>query len=116
MKAKLIALVEKDYLRSDIPEFKAGDSLKVYYKVKEGEKERVQLFEGVVIRVNGGGIGKTFTIRKISNGVGVERIIPINSPAIDKIEVTKIGKVRRAKLYYLRGLSGKNARIKEIRK
>ena len=116
MKAKLIELVEQQYLRSDIPEFKAGDTLKVYYKVKEGEKERTQVFEGVVIRVNGGGIGKSFTIRKISYGVGVERIIPINSPAIEKIDVLKIGKVRRAKLYYLRGLSGKNARIKEIRK
>ena len=116
MKTKLIELVEQQYLRSDIPEFKAGDTLKVYYKVKEGEKERTQLFEGVVIRVNGGGIGKTFTIRKISYGVGVERIIPINTPAIEKIDVLKIGKVRRAKLYYLRGLSGKNARIKEIRK
>lgn len=116
MKAKLIELVEQQYLRSDIPEFKAGDTLKVYYKVKEGEKERTQVFEGVVIRVNGGGIGKTFTIRKISYGVGVERIIPINTPAIEKIDVLKIGKVRRAKLYYLRGLSGKNARIKEIRK
>lgn len=116
MKSKLIELVEQQYLRSDIPEFKAGDTLKVYYKVKEGEKERTQVFEGVVIRVNGGGIGKSFTIRKISYGVGVERIIPINSPAIEKIDVLKIGKVRRAKLYYLRGLSGKNARIKEIRK
>ncbi len=116
MKTKLIELVEQQYLRSDIPEFKAGDTLKVYYKVKEGEKERTQVFEGVVIRVNGGGIGKTFTIRKISYGVGVERIIPINTPAIEKIDVLKIGKVRRAKLYYLRGLSGKNARIKEIRK
>jgi large subunit ribosomal protein L19 len=116
MKEKLIELVEQQHLRSDIPEFKAGDTLKVYYKVKEGEKERTQLFEGVVIRVNGGGIGKTFTIRKISYGVGVERIIPINTPAIEKIDVLKIGKVRRAKLYYLRGLSGKNARIKEIRR
>ncbi len=116
MKTKLIELVEQQYLRSDIPEFKAGDTLKVYYKVKEGEKERTQLFEGVVIRVNGGGIGKTFTIRKISYGVGVERIIPLNTPAIEKIDVLKIGKVRRAKLYYLRGLSGKNARIKEIRR
>ncbi len=116
MKTKLIELVEQQYLRSDIPEFKAGDTLKVYYKVKEGEKERTQVFEGVVIRVNGGGIGKTFTIRKISYGVGVERIIPLNTPAIEKIDVLKIGKVRRAKLYYLRGLSGKNARIKEIRR
>ncbi|MBR8700861.1 50S ribosomal protein L19 [Fusobacterium sp. DD29] len=116
MKEKLIQLVEKDYLRTDIPQFKAGDTLAVHYKVVEGNKERVQVFEGVVIRVNGGGIAKTFTIRKISAGVGVERIIPVNSPRIDKIVVLKVGKVRRSKLYYLRGLSGKKARIKEIRK
>ncbi|MGL4253206.1 MAG: 50S ribosomal protein L19 [Fusobacteriaceae bacterium] len=116
MKEKLIQLVEQNYLRNDIPTFKAGDSVDVYYKVKEGDKERTQLFEGVVIRVNGGGIGKTFTVRKISNGVGVERIIPVNSPMIEKIEVIKIGKVRRSKLYYLRALSGKKARIKEIRR
>lgn len=116
MKEKLIQLVEQSYLRNDIPNFKAGDSINVHYKVKEGNKERVQLFEGVVIRVNGGSVAKTFTVRKVSNGVGVERIIPINSPLIDKIEVLKIGKVRRSKLYYLRGLSGKKARIKEIRK
>ncbi|MBP6062561.1 MAG: 50S ribosomal protein L19 [Fusobacteriaceae bacterium] len=116
MKEKLIQLVEQAQLRNDIPFFKAGDSVDVYYKVKEGNKERVQLFEGVVIRVNGGGIGKTFTVRKVTNGVGVERIIPINSPLIDKIDVIKVGKVRRSKLYYLRGLSGKKARIKEIRR
>ena len=116
MKEKLIQLVEKDYLRTDIPQFKAGDTLAVHYKVVEGNKERIQIFEGVVIRVNGGGLAKTFTIRKISAGVGVERIIPVNSPRIDKIDVLKIGKVRRSKLYYLRGLSGKKARIKEIRK
>ena len=102
MKEKLIQLVEQAQLRNDIPFFKAGDSVDVYYKVKEGNKERVQLFEGVVIRVNGGGIGKTFTVRKVTNGVGVERIIPINSPLIDKIDVIKVGKVRRSKLYYLR--------------
>lgn len=116
MKERLIELVEKDYLRTDIPHFKAGDTIGVYYKVKEGNKERVQLFEGVVIRVNGGGIAKTFTVRKVTAGVGVERIIPVNSPMIEKIEVLRIGKVRRSKLYYLRGLSGKKARIKEIRK
>lgn len=116
MKEKLIQLVEQNYLRNDIPEFKSGDTIGVYYKVKEGNKERVQLFEGVVIRINGGGIAKTFTVRKVTAGVGIERIIPINSPMIEKIEVLKIGKVRRSKLYYLRGLSGKKARIKEIRK
>ncbi|WP_319371374.1 50S ribosomal protein L19 [uncultured Ilyobacter sp.] len=116
MKEKLIQLVEQNYLRTDMPQFKAGDTIVVHYKVKEGEKERIQLFEGVVIRVNGGGVAKTFTVRKVTGGVGVERIIPINSPMIEKIEVKRIGKVRRSKLYYLRELSGKKARIKEIRK
>ena len=116
MKEKLIQLVEQNYLRTDIPSFKAGDTIAVYYKVKEGNKERVQLFEGVVIRVNGGGIAKTFTVRKVTAGIGIDRIIPMNSPMIDKIEVLKVGRVRRSKLYYLRGLSGKKARIKEIRK
>ncbi len=116
MKERLIQLVEETQLRNDIPEFKAGDTIAVYYKVKEGDKERVQVFEGVVIRVNGGGVAKTFTVRKVTAGVGVERIIPINSPSIDKIEVKRIGRVRRSKLYYLRGLSGKKARIKEIRR
>ncbi len=116
MKERLIQLVEETQLRNDIPEFKAGDIIAVYYKVKEGDKERVQVFEGVVIRVNGGRVAKTFTVRKVTAGVGVERIIPINSPSIDKIEVKRIGRVRRSKLYYLRGLSGKKARIKEIRR
>lgn len=116
MKERLIQLVEQNYLRNDIPQFKAGDTIGVYYKVVEGNKERVQLFEGVVIRVSGGGVSKNFTIRKVTGGIGVERIIPMNSPMIDKIEVLKVGKVRRSKLYYLRELSGKKARIKEIRK
>ena len=116
MKEKLIELVEKDQLKTDIPEFKAGDTVAVHYKVKEGIKERIQVFEGVVIRVSGGGISKNFTVRKVSSGVGVERIMPINSPLIEKIEVKRIGKVRRSRLYYLRELSGKAARIKEIRK
>ncbi len=115
MKEKLIQLVEKAYMREDIPKFKAGDTVKLHLKVKEGDKERIQVFEGVVIRLNRGGIAKTVTVRKISNGVGVERIVPLNSPSIAKIEVLKIGRVRRAKLYYLRGRSGKAARIKEIR-
>ena len=116
MKEKLIELVEKDYIKTELPQFKAGDTIVVYYKVKEGNKERIQLFEGVVIRVSGGGIAKNFTVRKVSSGVGVERIIPLNSPLIDKIEVKRIGKVRRSRLYYLRNLSGKAARIKEIRR
>lgn len=115
MKERLIQLVEDSQLRNDIPNFKAGDTIAVHYKVKEGDKERVQIFEGVVIKVSGGGAAKSFTVRKVSAGVGVERIIPVNSPSIEKIEVKKVGRVRRSKLYYLRGLSGKKARIKEIR-
>tara|TARA_Y100001968_G_scaffold317137_1_gene345761 strand:+ start:506 stop:850 length:345 start_codon:yes stop_codon:yes gene_type:complete len=103
-----------EYLKDDIPAFKSGDTINVGVKVIEGNKSRVQNFEGVVIAISsGGGIDKTFTIRKISNGVGVERIFPINSPNIDSIKVVKKGKVRRAKLYYLRNLKGKAARIKE---
>ena len=116
MKEKLIELVEKDYLKADVPQFKSGDTVAVHYKVKEGNKERIQVFEGVAIRVSGGSVAKNFTVRKISSGIGVERIIPLNSPLIEKIEVKRIGKVRRSKLYYLRNLSGKAARIKEIRK
>ena len=109
---KLRDLVE-DQFRTDLPKFKAGDRVKVYVKVIEGDKERIQPFEGDVIAVRGSGIGKTFTVRKISSGVGVERIFPLNSPKIQKIEVLREGKVRRAKLYYLRNLSGKAARIKD---
>lgn len=116
MKNQFIELVEKSQLRSDIPEFKAGDTIQVYYKVKEGNKERIQLFQGVCIAFSGQGLTRSFTVRKISDGIGVERIFPINSPMIDKLVVKAVGRVRRAKLYYLRGLSGKEARIKEIRK
>ncbi|MFB6363932.1 50S ribosomal protein L19 [Paenibacillus elgii] len=111
----LIQEITKEQLRSDIPSFRPGDTLKVYVKVIEGSRERIQLFEGVVIKRRGGGISETFTVRKISYGVGVERTFPIHTPKIDKIEVARRGKVRRAKLYYLRGLRGKAARIKEIR-
>ena len=103
-----------EYLKNDIPVFRSGDTINVGVKVIEGNKTRVQNFEGIVIAISsGGGMDKTFTIRKISNGVGVERIFPINSPNIDSIKVIKKGKVRRAKLYYLRDLKGKAARIKE---
>jgi large subunit ribosomal protein L19 len=102
-----------DQIRTDLPNFKAGDRVRVHVRVIEGNKERIQPFEGDVIAVRGGGMSKTFTVRKISNGVGVERIFPINSPKIQKIEVLREGKVRRAKLYYLRKLSGKAARIKD---
>jgi large subunit ribosomal protein L19 len=108
---KLQELV-KDQLRDDLPEFKAGDRIRVYVRVVEGDKERLQPFEGDVINVRGGGINKTFMVRKVTSGVGVERIFPYNSPKLAKIEVIRRGKVRRAKLFYLRGLSGKAARIK----
>ena len=114
--ADLIKLVEKEFaqVRESIPSFKAGDTINVHVKIKEGNKERVQQFQGVVIQRRGtGSNGETFTVRKISNGVGVERIFPIVSPSIEKIEVTKLGKVRRAKLYYMKGRQGKAARIKE---
>ncbi|WP_256792462.1 50S ribosomal protein L19 [Terrabacter sp. Ter38] len=102
-------------LRSDVPDFRAGDTLKVHVKVIEGTRSRVQVFQGIVIRRHGGGIGETFTVRKISFGVGVERTFPVHTPVIDKIEVMTRGDVRRAKLYYLRGLRGKAAKIREKR-
>ncbi|MEX2462182.1 MAG: 50S ribosomal protein L19 [Paenibacillaceae bacterium] len=111
----LIQEITQEQLRSDLPSFRPGDTLKVYVKVIEGTRERIQLFEGVVIKRHGTGISKTFTVRKISYGVGVERTFPLHSPKIDKIDVARRGKVRRAKLYYLRELRGKAARIKEIR-
>jgi large subunit ribosomal protein L19 len=111
----LIQEITKEQLRKDIPSFRPGDTLRVYVKVIEGSRERIQLFEGVVIKRRGGGISETFTVRKISYGVGVERTFPLHSPKIEKIEVARRGKVRRAKLYYLRGLRGKAARIQEIR-
>jgi len=112
-----VDLVQKKYLRGEaLPDFRPGDTLKVHVKIKEGTRERIQVFEGIVIAKQHGGLDETFTVRKISNGVGVERIFPVNCPSIDKVEVTRKGKVRRAKLYYLRKLSGKAARIKERRK
>ncbi|HIS29472.1 MAG TPA: 50S ribosomal protein L19 [Candidatus Avamphibacillus intestinigallinarum] len=111
----LIAEITKDQLRTDRPDFKAGDTVKVDVKVVEGDRERIQVFEGVVIKRQNGGISETFTVRKISYGVGVERTFPVHSPRVDDIKVIRRGKVRRAKLYYLRNLRGKAARIKEIR-
>ena len=111
----IINVLEQEQLRTDIPEFRAGDTVRVHVKVVEGTRERIQIFEGVVIARKGAGISENYTVRKISNGVGVERIFPIESPAIDSITVNKVGKVRRAKLYYLRALTGKKARIKEKR-
>ena len=113
----LIKTLEKDLIPAkELPEFKAGDNISVHYKIIEGSKERIQVFRGDVIQRKGSGLTQTFTVRKISNGVGVERIYPLYSPNIDKIEVHKHGKVRRARIYYLRGLKGKAARIKELRK
>ncbi|MDN5332709.1 MAG: large subunit ribosomal protein [Tepidanaerobacteraceae bacterium] len=109
----LLRAVEEEQMRKDIPEFRPGDTVKVYTKVVEGNRERIQVFEGVVIARKGGGLRETFTVRKVSYGVGVERIFPLHSPRIEKIEVVQRGKVRRAKLYYLRNLRGKAARIKE---
>ena len=116
MDLSLVDKITKEQLRSDVPEFKVGDTLKVHVRIQEGNKSRIQVFEGVCVDRSNGGIGATFTVRKISNGVGVQRTFPVNSPVIDKIEVTRHGKVRRAKLTYLKGLSAKNARIKEDRK
>ncbi len=109
----IVREIEKSMLREGAEEFRAGDTVAVHYKIKEGDRERIQIFEGVVIAKKGGGVRETFTVRKISYGIGVERIIPLHSPLIEKIEVKRLGKVRRAKLYYLRGLSRKAARIKE---
>ncbi|ATD30588.1 50S ribosomal protein L19 [Macrococcoides bohemicum] len=111
----LIDAITKDQLRTDLPSFRPGDTLKVHVRIVEGSRERIQVFEGVVIKRRGGGISETFTVRKISYGVGVERTFPVHTPKIEKIEVLRRGKVRRAKLYYLRSLRGKAARIKEIR-
>jgi large subunit ribosomal protein L19 len=107
--------LEKEQMRLDHPAFRPGDNVKVHVKIKEGEKERIQVFQGVVISKRKGGTNATFTVRKVSYGVGVERIFPLHSPAIDKIEVVTRGRVRRAKIYYLRKLRGKAARIKERR-
>ena len=111
----IVNLTTAGQLKSDIPDFKPGDSLKVHVKVIEGEKERTQIFEGVCIKRKGSGIHETFTVHKVSNGIGVERIFPIHSPRISKIERTRVGRVRRAKLNYLRSLRGKAARIAEKR-
>lgn len=109
----LIQSLEQEQIKTNIPDFRPGDTVKVHVKVVEGSRERIQVFEGVVIRRRGGGLGETFTVRRVSYGVGVERTFPLNTPKIDKIEVVRRGQVRRARLYYLRKLRGKAARIKE---
>ncbi len=108
--------LHSDQMKTDRPDFHAGDTLDVHQRIVEGNKERIQIFTGVVIQVKGTGVGKTFTIRKISNGIGVERIFPLNSPFIDKIVRVKEGKVRQARIYYFRQRRGKSARIQEVRK
>jgi large subunit ribosomal protein L19 len=111
----LLRELEAEQLRQDIPEFAPGDTVRVLYRVREGEKERIQPFEGVCIARRGGGVGETFMVRKISSGIGVERIFPLHAPTVKAVEVVRRGRVRRAKLYYLRGLKGKAARIQEKR-
>jgi large subunit ribosomal protein L19 len=111
----VIEAIEREQMRLDIPDFRAGDTVKVHAKIKEGDKERIQVFQGVVIRKRKGKMGATFTVRKVSYGIGVERIFPFHSPNIDKVEIVSRGKVRRGRLYYMRGLKGKAARIKEKR-
>jgi len=111
----LIDVIEKENVKENVAEFNIGDTVKVYYKIKEGNKERIQAYEGTVIAKRNGGIRETFTVRRVSFGVGIERTFPLHSPKIDKIEVLKKGKVRRAKLFYLRDLSGKATNIKELR-
>lgn len=112
---QILDKIAEEHLRDDLPEFRAGDTVQVHMLIREGEKERVQIFEGVVISRSGSGIGETMTVRKISHGVGVERIFPVHSPRIAKVVLGSIGRVRRAKLYYLRELSGKSARIRSKR-
>ena len=112
----IINVLEQEQLRTDIPTFRAGDTVRVHVKVVEGTRERIQVFEGLVIKRQNGGVRETFTVRRIASGVGVERTFPLHTPRVEKIEVVRHGKVRRAKLYYLRALQGKAARIKEIRR
>ncbi len=112
---ELLRSVAQEQIKTDTPDFRAGDTVRVHYQVIEGDKVRVQIFEGTVIARRGGGINETFMVRKISNGVGVERVFPVNSPRIAKIEIAREGKVRRSKLFYLRNKTGKAARIKERR-
>ena len=116
MSQALINAVTKSYLKNDVPNFRPGDSVKVHVKIKEGERERIQIFEGLVIARHGGGISETYTVRKMSSGVGVERTFPVHSPMVAKIDVVRHGRVRRAKLNYIRGLSARAARIKESTK
>lgn len=114
--SNIIDLLEQEQIKTDLPDFRPGDTVQVHVKVVEGSRERIQIFEGVVVKIKGGGLRETFTVRRVAYGIGVERTFPLHSPRIDKIVVKRQGKVRRAKLYYLRSLTGKAARIKEIRR
>jgi len=109
-------MITREQMRGDLPDFRAGDTVKVHVRIKEGEKERIQVFEGVVLRRRGSDLGATFTVRKVSYGVGVERIFPLHSPVVDRVEVVTRGRVRQGRIYYLRNLRGKAARIKEKRR
>jgi large subunit ribosomal protein L19 len=113
--SEIVKGIETIGMRTDLPLFRAGDTVKVHVKVKEGDKERIQIFQGVCIARKHGGIRETVTVRKISNGIGVERIFPLHSPIVDKVELVQRGRIRRAKLYYLRAIKGKKARIEELR-
>ena len=115
MNLNLVNEITKQQMKSDLPDLRPGQTVRVDVKIKEGDKSRIQAYEGIVIKVQGSGIGQTFTVRKVSSGIGVERTFPVHSPIIDKITVVRKGKVRRAKLFYLRNRSGKSAKIKEIR-
>ena len=115
MNLNLVNEITKDQMREDLPELRPGQTVRVDVKIKEGDKERIQAYEGVIVKIKGSGIGETFTVRKVSAGVGVERTFPVHSPIIDKITVIRQGKVRRAKLYFLRNRSGKSAKLKEVR-
>ena len=112
----VMKMLAREQMRVDVPQFRAGDMVKVHVRIKEGDKERVQVFQGHVLRRRGAGLGSTFTVRKVSYGIGVERICPLHSPIIDKIELVSQGRVRRSRIYYLRALRGKAARIKEKRR
>jgi len=115
MSQQLIREITNDYIKTDVPEFRPGDNVKVSVRIKEGNRERIQLFEGLVIKKQGSGVSETFTVRKVSYGIGIERTFPVHSPSIESIVVSRKGKVRRAKLHYIRGLSAKRSRIKERR-
>jgi large subunit ribosomal protein L19 len=115
MNLSLVDKITKDQIRNDIPDFKVGDTVRVDVRIREGQKTRIQAYEGVVVNKSNGGVGATFTVRKMSSGIGVQRTFPVNSPILDKVTVVRHGKVRRANLHYLKGLSAKNARIKEDR-